>query len=255
MSRSTGQPSCEMQSGVAREIDGGLCEAVARAERSAGCRRRAGRPGIDARGLERWHPDEDRGATERQALDRELVGRRVPDGLERVVGAAVGEAAERLDGFGLVVAGDDAVRRAELARGLDLGCRAVDGDDPAAFASTAPMTIDSPTPPSPITATLAPAGTSAVLRTAPTPVDTQHPMSAATAGSTPSGSATAAASGTTVASAIVPIPQYERIGSPAVRGEDGRAVGHPMGERRGVRTGPRVAAATGATLTARHEPG
>ena len=35
---------------------------------------------------------------------------------------------------------------------------------------------------------------------------------------------------------------------PAVRGEDGRAVGHPMGERRGVRTGPRVAAATGATL-------
>ena len=38
-----------------------------------------------------------------------------------------------------------------------------------------------------MTATLAPAGTSAVLRTAPTPVETQQPMSAATAGSTPVG--------------------------------------------------------------------
>ena len=77
----------------------------------------------------------------------------------------------------------------------------------AAPASTAPMTHDSPTPPSPMTATLAPAGTWAVFRTAPTPVVTQQPMSAATAGSTPSGRAMAAASGTTVAPAIVPIPQ------------------------------------------------
>ena len=74
-------------------------------------------------------------------------------------------------------------------------------------AIAAPITHDSPTPPSPITATLAPAGTAAVLSTAPTPVVTQQPMSAATAGSTPSGRAIAAASGTTVASAIVPIPQ------------------------------------------------
>ena len=58
-----------------------------------------------------------------------------------------------------------------------------------------------------MTATLAPAGTAAVLSTAPTPVETQQPMSAATAGSTPSGSAIAAASGTTVTPAIVPIPQ------------------------------------------------
>ena len=69
------------------------------------------------------------------------------------------------------------------------------------------MTHDRPTPPSPMTATLEPGRTSAVLSTAPTPVDTQQPISAATAGSTPSGSAIAAASGTTVASAIVPIPQ------------------------------------------------
>ena len=69
------------------------------------------------------------------------------------------------------------------------------------------MTHDSPTPPSPMTATVAPAGTAAVLSTAPTPVDTQQPMSAATPGSTPSGSGIAAATGTTVASAIVPMPQ------------------------------------------------
>ncbi len=74
-------------------------------------------------------------------------------------------------------------------------------------ASAAPITHDSPTPPRPMTATLAPAGTSAVLRTAPTPVETQQPMSAATPGSTPSGSGMAAAAGTTVAPAIVPIAQ------------------------------------------------
>ena len=40
-------------------------------------------------------------------------------------------------------------------------------------------------------------------------------MSAATAGSTPSGRGIAAASGTTEAPAIVPIPQYDRTGSPS----------------------------------------
>ena len=72
-------------------------------------------------------------------------------------------------------------------------------------ASTAPMTHDSPTPPSPITATVEPAGTSAVLITAPTPVDTPHPISAATSGGTPSGIGTTAVAGTTCAVAIVPI--------------------------------------------------
>ena len=74
-------------------------------------------------------------------------------------------------------------------------------------ATTAPITHDSPTPPRPMTATEAPAGTAAVLSTAPTPVVTQHPMSAATAGSVPSGTGIAAAAGTTEASAIVPIAQ------------------------------------------------
>ena len=72
-------------------------------------------------------------------------------------------------------------------------------------ASTAPITHDSPTPPRPITATVDPAGTSAVLMTAPTPVDTPHPISAATSGGTPSGIGTTALAGTTWAVAIVPI--------------------------------------------------
>ena len=69
------------------------------------------------------------------------------------------------------------------------------------------MTHDSPTPPRPMTATVEPGSTAAVLSAAPTPVETQHPMSAATAGSTPSGIGIAAASGTTVASDIVAMPQ------------------------------------------------
>ena len=97
-----------------------------------------------------------------------------------------------------------------------------------------------------MTATVAPAGTSAVLMTAPTPVDTQQPISAATAGSTPSGSGTAAASGTTVAPAIVPIPQYDSTGAPSAAvsavapsgrrcrndGESGQAHGRPVRHHR-----------------------
>ncbi len=83
-------------------------------------------------------------------------------------------------------------------------------------ATAAPITHDSPTPPRPITATDDPAGTSAVLSTAPTPVVTQQPMSAAAAGSTPSGSGIAAAAGTTDASAIVAIAQYDRTPRNAV---------------------------------------
>jgi hypothetical protein len=69
------------------------------------------------------------------------------------------------------------------------------------------MTHDSPTPPRPITATELPGGTAAVFVTAPTPVATQQPMSAAAAGSMPWGIGTAAAAGTTSASASVPIAQ------------------------------------------------
>ena len=76
-----------------------------------------------------------------------------------------------------------------------------------ADASTAPMTHDSPTPPSPITTTVDPAGTSAVFSTAPTPVDSPQPISAATSGDTPSGIGIAAVAGTTSALDIVAIEQ------------------------------------------------
>src|SRR4029450_4020070 len=72
------------------------------------------------------------------------------------------------------------------------------------------------------TATPALAGTWAGWSTAPTPVVTQQPMSAATAGSVPSGSGIAAAAGTTDASAIVPIAQYDRIPSPPPGARNGR---------------------------------
>ena len=67
------------------------------------------------------------------------------------------------------------------------------------------MTHERPTPPRPMTATVAPAGTSAVLTTAPTPVETPQPMRAATSCDTPSGIGTTAVAGTTCADAIVPI--------------------------------------------------
>ena len=48
----------------------------------------------------------------------------------------------------------------------------------AAPAKTAPITIDSPTPPPPNTTTVEPARTFALLRAAPTPVVTAQPISA-----------------------------------------------------------------------------
>ena len=58
-----------------------------------------------------------------------------------------------------------------------------------------------------MTATLEPGATGTVFVTAPTPVATQQPISAATSGGVPSGIGIAAATGTTWASAIVPIAQ------------------------------------------------
>src|SRR5438477_6322068 len=49
----------------------------------------------------------------------------------------------------------------------------------SAPAKAAPLTADSPTPPQPITATVAPGSTLAALNTAPTPVITPQPTSAA----------------------------------------------------------------------------
>src|SRR5687768_93431 len=76
-----------------------------------------------------------------------------------------------------------------------------------ASAITAPITHESPTPPSPITATEVPGVTAAVLSTAPTPVVTQQPINAAAAGSVSGGKGIAAAAGTTDPDAIVAIAQ------------------------------------------------
>ena len=87
------------------------------------------------------------------------------------------------------------------------------------------MTHDSPTPPSPITATDDPARTSAVLSAAPTPVVTQQPMSAATSGGVPSGTGIAAAAGTFWRSANVPIAQYVRMSRPRASWRAARPLG------------------------------
>ena len=71
----------------------------------------------------------------------------------------------------------------------------------AAPAIRAPWMHDSPTPPQPMTATLAPAGTCAVLRTAPTPVATAHPTIAITSSGASERTLMAPDSGTTARSA------------------------------------------------------
>ena len=94
-------------------------------------------------------------------------------------------------------------------------------------------------------------------------------MSAATAGSTPSGSGMAAASGTTVAVAIVPIPQYDRTGSPppvartvapsGIRwrneGESGQAHGRPARHDRHLPHGTSHDSATGWPTDSDRTPG
>ena len=139
----------------------------------------------------------------------------------------------------------------------------------SAPARTAPITHDMPTPPRPITATDAPAGTTAVLVTAPTPVATQQPMSAAAAGSTPSGIGMAAAAGTTSASASVPIAQYvstscpvdrrQRAPPPGIRwrkdGESGHAHGRPEAHARQTPHGTSHDRATGWPIASPSTPG
>ena len=101
-----------------------------------------------------------------------------PDRLERVVGApTVGEGAHLLDR--VAVGRVDGVGGAE-PRGSPRGGPAAGSMATmvAAPAMRAPCTTDWPTPPQPITATLEPGRTSAVLSTAPRPVVTPQPSSA-----------------------------------------------------------------------------
>ena len=85
----------------------------------------------------------------------------------------------------------------------------------AAPASTAPCTTDSPTPPQPTTATLAPGGTRAVLMTAPTPVVTAQPTRAATSSGNEGSIGTTDRSNTSVRSAKVAMPTPASNGLPS----------------------------------------
>jgi hypothetical protein len=76
----------------------------------------------------------------------------------------------------------------------------------AAPAMRAPWTTDWPTPPQPITATLAPGCTPAVLRAAPSPVVTPQPSRASCSSGRSVVTGTIDASSTTMASAKVPHP-------------------------------------------------
>ena len=201
-------------------------------------------------------PDEHRGPAERQALDRELHGRDPADRLEDEVRAAVGQVAQRRDRGRRVVrrrAGRPS-RRPRARRRAWPATRSI-ATIRAPRRAPRPSRTTGPTPPRPITATLAPAGTAAVLSTAPTPVETQQPMSAATAGSTPSGSGMAAAAG-----------HDRRLGhraDPAVRqhrlaGRRSVSAVAPSGSRcrndGDVRAGPRPAGPARPAGAARDEP-
>ena len=76
----------------------------------------------------------------------------------------------------------------------------------AAPATTAPCTTFRPMPPQPMTATVAPGGTFAVLNTAPRPVVTAQPTSAATSTGTLSSIFNSACSGRSICSANPPTP-------------------------------------------------
>jgi hypothetical protein len=71
-----------------------------------------------------------------------------------------------------------------------------------------------PTPPNPITSTLAPASTAAVLTTAPTPVATPQAMRHARSSGSPRGTTTRPRTSTFAASAYEPTPTKATIGSP-----------------------------------------
>jgi hypothetical protein len=70
----------------------------------------------------------------------------------------------------------------------------------------APWITDRPTPPQPITATVEPGRTFAVLIAAPTPVVMPQPISAPTSHGTSGSSLIAPCQGTTISSAQVPQP-------------------------------------------------
>ena len=169
MSRSIGQAAGEVRLRVAREVDRRDRRPVVGADDPPAAVDERER--LEARRLpERGQPDQHRRPARRQRRDRLLDRRRQPDRLEHEVRPAVARGlADALDRRARVRRdrpGPSAWRPSAPARSIfaRLTSTAMIRRAPA---STAPITHDSPTPPRPITATVEPAGTSAVLITAP----------------------------------------------------------------------------------------
>ncbi len=94
----------------------------------------------------------------------------------------------------------------------------------AAPAIRAPWITDWPTPPQPITATLAPGRTPAVLSAAPRPVVTPQPSRASSSSARLVCTGTTEASCTTMASANVPQPQTAAAQRPSLSSNRGAAL-------------------------------
>ena len=126
----------------------------------------------------RQHPDDRRGAADRQALDRLAHQLGVADRLEGVVDpGAAGQCAHRLDR--VVLGAVDEICGAGPHRHLALGVEHVDGDDLAGAADARALDDRQPDPAAAEhrdgLAGLEPG----VRRAAPTPVNTPQPTSAA----------------------------------------------------------------------------
>ncbi len=98
----------------------------------------------------------------------------------------------------------------------------------AAPAIRAPWMTDRPTPPAPITATLEPGLTLAVLIAAPTPGGMPQPSSAAYSNGTSCAILTTAWNGTTISSAQVPTPAMPNAGVPSPSRKRGSPKAWPM---------------------------
>ena len=131
--------------------------------------------------------------------------------------------------------GVDQIGGAKCPRQLELPGIHVDGDDPPAPAMIAPCTELSPTPPQPMTATVLPGVTLAVLKTAPRPVVTAHPISAARSSGISSRIFTRVFSWTSIISAKA--ERRRTDGSGAIPGQAWWLIVTPLSPWRSQRTG------------------
>ena len=249
------QPAGKVERGVAREVDRPDRRTRSSSRGSAGCRRRTGRP--------RTTPARSTGViptstavppSGRISMASSTVAGR-PIASNTKSGPPSVRSRRASIGGGAVIGRQQAVGRAEGRAPRPAWPRP--GRSPRSARprrATAPITHDSPTPPSPMTATLAPAGTWAVFRTAPDPgrdaaADQRRDRRIDAVREGDGGR----------------FRDDRRLGhraDPAI-GQDGAAtlvgqdrgtVGHRVAERRGVRAGPWMARHAGPTHPARDQP-